>query len=160
MRPAAALLVLLVSCSRPAPSKGGAPDAAPPAAAPRYGEVMAEVGRRFEAAGRAASANRFELAAFEVGELEELFTGDLGHADLPREGPTAQLPAMAQAFVQTFPPELAKAAKAKDARAFADAFRRASESCNGCHQASGHGFIEVPSVPGKAVPDLDPLPAP
>ena len=116
---------------------------------------MSEVGRRFELAGRAAVAHRFELASFEVGELAELFEGDLPNAELPKEGPTAALPALAAAFAKTHPPELAKAAKANDAQAFADAFQRASVACNGCHQASGHGFIQIPSVPGRSVPDLE-----
>ncbi len=115
---------------------------------------MSEVGRRFELAGRAASANKFELAAFEVGEIEELFDGDLKIAELPKEGNTASIPAMAEAFAKTHPAELLRAAKANDGRAFADAFQRASVTCNGCHVASGHGFIHVPSVPGKSVPDL------
>jgi cytochrome c553 len=143
-----ALLVLVAGCSRPAPTSHE----------PRYGAVMSEVGRRFELAGRAASANRFELAAFEVGELQELFDGDLRHAELPKEGDTTVLPAMADAFAKTNAPALLQAAKSKDARAFADAFERAAAACNGCHQASGHGFIEVPKAPGKAIPDLDAVP--
>jgi hypothetical protein len=140
--------LLVASCSRTAP--------APPPSR-NYGSVMADVGNRFELAGRAAVAHRFELAAFEVGELQELFDGALPHAELPKEGPTAELPAMAQAFAKTEPPKLLAAAKAKNEQAFADAFQQASVACNGCHQASGHGFVEIPSAPGKSVPDLDPV---
>ena len=121
---------------------------------------MAEVGRRFELTGRAASANRFELAEFEIGELGELFEGDLPRAEPPKEGPSAHLPGLAQAFVQTELPALAQAAKARDASAFAQAFQRASGACNGCHKASAKGFIEIPSRPGAAVPNVEPLPAP
>ena len=60
---------------------------------------MVQVGRRFELAGRAAVANRFELAAFEAGELGELFENDVPRASLPKEGPTTQIPAMAKAFL-------------------------------------------------------------
>jgi hypothetical protein len=67
---------------------------------------------------------------------------------------------MAKAFVATNAPELKKAAAAKDRAAFAAAFRNAAAQCNGCHQASEKGFIQVPSEMGKVVPDLDPLPAP
>ncbi len=125
---------------------------------PGLGEVMLQVGRRFETAGRAAAANRFELAAFEVGELEELFEDDVPHATLPKEGPTAQIPAMAKAFLQTAPPDLKAAATAKDRVAFAAAFQRASAMCNACHASAAKGFIQVPSIPGQAVPVLDPLP--
>jgi hypothetical protein len=127
---------------------------------PGLGEVMVQVGRRFETAGRAAAANRFELAAFEVGELEELFENDVPRATLPKEGPTAQIPAMAKAFLEAIPPELTLAASSRDRAAFAAAFRHAAAVCNACHVAATKGFIQVPSVPGQSVPVLDPLPAP
>ena len=120
---------------------------------------MTEVGRRFEVAGRAAAANRFELAEFEAGELGEVFENDVPSAELPKEGPTAHIPALAHAFLQTNVPELQHAAAAKDAVAFKAAFQRAAAACNGCHVTSAKPFLEVPSLPGKEVPDLSPLPA-
>ncbi|MGD0676385.1 MAG: hypothetical protein ABSC94_13280 [Polyangiaceae bacterium] len=156
--------LLTASCSRMGPShppddehaksqeaRGDAPD---------LGDVMAQVGRRFELAGRAASANRFELAAFEAGELGELFEDDVPRANLPKEGPTAQIPSLAKAFLQAVPPELVKAAASKDRAAFATAFKNAAAMCNGCHASAAKGFIQIPSVPGQAVPLLDPLPPP
>lgn len=119
---------------------------------------MAEIGQRFESAGRAAVAHRFELAAFEIGELDEALSGDLPRAELPKEGPSAQLPAMAKEFGGTHPPALVKAAEQHDGAAFAAAFARAAAACNACHAASEHGFIEIPSIPGKSVPDFEPLP--
>jgi hypothetical protein len=119
---------------------------------------MAEVARRFETAGRAAVAKRYELAAFEAGELGELFEDDVPRASPPKEGPTAHLPAMAKAFLDAHPATLEKAAQARDAKAFAAAFAQAAHACNQCHDASGKAFIHVPDVPGKAVPDVDPLP--
>jgi hypothetical protein len=121
---------------------------------------MAQIARRFELAGRAASANRFELAEFEAGEIEELFETDVPGAEMPKEGPTAPIPVLAKAFLSTNAPELKKAAGAKDRAAFSAAFRNAAAACNGCHQASAKGFIQVPSELGKAVPDIEPLPAP
>jgi hypothetical protein len=130
------------------------------AEAPGLGEVMVQVGRRFEVTGRAAAANRFELAAFEAGELQELFENDVPRASLPKEGPTAQIPAMAKAFLDAIPPELTRAASSNDRAAFASAFRHAAAMCNACHEAAAKGFIQVPSVPGQSVPVLDSLPAP
>ena len=121
---------------------------------------MSEVGRRFELAGRAAAAGRFELAEFEAGELGELFDEDLPGAELPKEGPTAALPAQADAFAKTAPADLAKAAKAKDPRAFADAFARAAALCNACHQSAEKAFLQVPTVPGQAVPVIEPVTPP
>jgi hypothetical protein len=157
---APALLALLMgSCSRtPVGNAGSEPPAR--GEAPGLGEVMTQVARRFEVAGRAAAANRFELAAFEVGELEELFETEVPRASLPKEGPTAQIPAMAKAFVGAVPAELRNAAASKDPAVFAAAFEHAASMCNACHQASAKAFIQIPSVPGHAVPDLDPLPTP
>lgn len=148
-----ALLVWAVGCSHT--DAASTLDASTAAARPRYGAVMFEVGRRFELAGRAAAANKFELAAFEANEIEETFEGDLPNAELPKEGSPAALPVMAKSFLDTNAPELVKAANAKDPRAFADAFQRAAAACNACHQSSGHGFVLVPTVPGKSVPDLE-----
>jgi mono/diheme cytochrome c family protein len=120
---------------------------------------MVQVARRFEIAGRAANANRFELAEFEAGEIEELFETDVPGAELPKEGPTAQIHPMAKAFLAANAPELRKAAAARDHAGFATAFQRAAAACNACHQASAKGFIQVPSEPGKTVPDLDLVPA-
>ncbi len=146
------------------PVAAGCTRAAPPppeqkADAPGLGEVMVVVGRRFETAGRAAVANRWELAAFEAGELEELFEADVPHAQLPKEGPTAQIPGMAKAFLESVPPDLQKAAETKDRTKFAAAFERAAAQCNACHASAAKAFIQVPTVPGQAVPVLDALPA-
>ena len=152
----------LVAIVAPACSKSSA-EASPAAAAPEgpgLGEVMVVVGRRFETAGRAAQAGRWELATFEADELGELFESDVPHASLPKEGPTAQIPAMARAFLASVPPDLAKAAATRDRATFAAAFERAAAQCNACHASAAKGFIEVPSVPGAAVPRLDPIAAP
>ena len=151
--------LLAVACTKPKPQAGEAKDA-PAAEGPGLGEVMVQVGRRFEVMGRAAVANRYELAAFEAGEIGELFEDDVPHAQLPKEGPTAHILTMAKSFLELVPPELTKAAEAKDKAAFAAAFKHAATQCNGCHAASAKGFIEVPEVPGQSVPLLDPLPAP
>jgi hypothetical protein len=144
------LLALVAGCSRASP---------PPAPKATLGSVMLEVARRFETAGRASNAGRFELAAFEAGELEELFESDVPGAALPKEGPTGHIPAMARAFVETSARELKKAAVQRDRVAFEAAFGRAAAACNACHQASAKGFIQVAAEAGKPVPDIDPVPS-
>jgi cytochrome c553 len=147
----AGLLVLasLAACSREPP----------PAPRPSLGNVMVQVARRFELAGRAAQAGRFELAEFEAGEIEETFENDVPGAELPKEGPTAQIPPLAKLFLQTNAPELREAAAKKDRPAFDVAFQHAAAACNGCHEASAKGFIHIPSEPGRPVPDVEALPA-
>jgi hypothetical protein len=155
-------LTMAGACSRETAPSGSTAATSSSAVAAKVGlgTVMVEVAHRFETAGRAANANRFALADFEIGELEELFETDVPGAELPKEGPTAHIPAMAKAFLDGNVPELKKAAAAGDRTAFAAAFQHAASVCNACHQAAAKGFIVVPSEPGKAVPDLDPLPAP
>jgi hypothetical protein len=155
-------LLMAGACSRETAPSGSTPAASSGAAAPKVGlgTVMVEVAHRFETAGRAANANRFALADFEVGELKELFETDVPSAELPKEGPTSHIPAMAKAFLEGSAPELKKAAAQGNRAAFAAAFQHAASVCNACHQTAAKGFIVVPSEPGKAVPDLEPLPAP
>lgn len=124
---------------------------------PRYGALMAEVSARFERLGRAALARRFELAEFERSEIEEVFLEDLPKAQPPRESAGVNLAGVAQAFQETNLPELKSALSAKDLAAFKGAYSRAAETCNGCHRASGHSFIEIPAVPGQPIPRLDPV---
>lgn len=133
-------------------------EGAPPAEHPRYGTLMTEVGRRFETLGRAGAARRYELADYELDELGEVFEDDLPKAEPPRESAGVNLAGVADAFVKTNLPDLAQALRSHDPAAFRAAYARAAETCNGCHRASGHVFVEVPTQPGASVPRLDPLP--
>lgn len=132
-------------------------EASTPEREPRYGELMAEVGRRFELAGRGVRSGRLALATFELEELQEIFDEDLPKAAPPRVNAGVDLAGVAGAFRQTNLPDLLSAVRARDVRAFGAAYARAAETCNGCHRASGHEFIEVPTLPGAAVPRLDPV---
>ncbi|MEO8798055.1 MAG: hypothetical protein ABI551_09240, partial [Polyangiaceae bacterium] len=115
---------------------------------------MSEVARRFETAGKAAHANRFELAAFEIGELDERFE-DIPNAELPKEGSTAQIPGLAAAFRMNDLPALLDAAQKKDITAFDAAFAKAATACNNCHNASDKAFIEISETPGRPVPTIE-----
>jgi hypothetical protein len=139
--------IVLVACDRQPP---------PHPKGPGLGEVMVGVGRRFELLGRARTNGRLELAEFEAGEIGEAFEDDVPNAELPKEGPTAHIPTMAQAFLKTNVPELKQAAASKDLVAFQAAFKHTAEACNGCHAASQKGFIEIPTTPGMAVPNAEP----
>jgi hypothetical protein len=141
--------------NRPPVCVGAAP---PPEAPARYGALMAEVGLRFERLGRAARSHRLALADFELGEIQEVFEEDLPHAEPPRESKGVELGGVAQSFQETNLPELKAALDAKDMTAFGKAYAHAAETCNGCHRASGHAFVEIPQEPGLPVPRLDPAP--
>jgi hypothetical protein len=119
-----------------------------------YGEEMSLVGRRFELVGKAVTSDRFELAAFEIDELGEIFAGALRSANLPKEGPTAHLDSMATAFAEQVLPGLAQAARTRDRKSVEEAFEHTSEACNDCHQASKKAFIVVPHRLGADIPDV------
>jgi DNA-binding beta-propeller fold protein YncE len=157
---ASGFVLLAAGCSHTSASQtaGDAEASASGGKGRDFGEVMVDVGRRFEMSGRAALAGRFGLARFEVKELEEMFEDDVPAANLPKEGPTAHIPTMAKALLTTNLPELQKAAATGDRKTFDEAFKNTSAACNSCHLASAKGFIEVPSIPGRAVPDVDPVP--
>ena len=171
MRPVChALLIVLLggaaaACSRSskaaagsAAGEAGSAAAAAPAIPPKhFGDIMAEVGRRFERAGRAAQVGRWELAAYDVGEIEEVFA-DIPHAIMP-EDVHIDLRPIAKAFADTAPGDLKRALAAHDLPAFEAAFARTAATCNGCHQAAGRSFIQVPTTIGEPVPRLDALDA-
>jgi hypothetical protein len=148
-------IVLVGACSRPA--RDEPPVQREPTPRMPYGTVMADVARRFELLGRATTAGRYELAEYQLGEIAEQFEDTLPHALPPREGHPEVLPSMAGAFLKIRIPDLQRALAARDrARAIA-AFETAATACNGCHQASGHGFIEVPLAAGRGIPNTDPV---
>src|SRR5512146_1040411 len=82
-----ALAAFVCACTGRAPS--------PPAR--HFGDLMTQVGRRFELLGRAMAASRWELADFELGELRETFD-DLPAAEIPKDV-KADLPQLASGFV-------------------------------------------------------------
>lgn len=148
---------LLQGCTR-VPSGSASSGETASGTRPTWGATMGEVGRRFELVGRATTAGRTELARYHLGEIEEIFEDALAHAAPPHEGQTSGLQPMRTAFLQTNVPELRRALDARDRQGFAAAFAQTAVACNACHQASGHGFIEIPTAPGVTVPRLDPVP--
>jgi len=150
---AAVALLALAGC--PQKSDQAAPAPAPPAPeGPRIGALMTEIGHRFEMLGRAATAHRWELAAWELGELDEALA-EVPKAVIPKDVNAETM----RSFPQMLPiGQLRSALEAKSDVALAAAFSQAAAVCNSCHQANARGFIEVPQEPGAAVPRLDPKP--
>jgi len=150
--------------AQPAPAEASQPPrAAPPqddaeeqAAPEHYGEAMSELGHRFALAGKAAKANRFELAAYEVGEMYEVIDDDLAHASPPREGDPKKVAALLEQLRGKRLPDLSRAAVQTDPTAFATSFAETARTCNACHEATKHAFLQIPEQPGREVPRLDP----
>lgn len=116
---------------------------------------MADVARRFELLGRAATVGRDEFADYQLGEIEEIFTETLPHASPPKEGHPEVLPGLAADFVKVSIPALRTGLQSHDRGKFIDAFAATADACNSCHDASGHGFIEVPPLPNQSIPVTD-----
>ena len=122
----------------------------PPVASPRprrLGDAMVEIAMRFERAGRAAEADRWELARYDLDEIDELLRDDLDGRPLaaaPRH--------LLDTFVAISLPELRAASTRRDGHAYELANARAARVCNGCHRASDKGFIEISENLGDVAP--------
>lgn len=134
------LLLILAACAKDPPPR-------------RFGDAMLEVGARFERLGKAGAAGKWELAAFEAGEIQEVFEDDLPHAEKPDDVPVDPQPLVKQ-FREVALPVLTAAAQQRDVSGFGVAFAGAAAMCNQCHQQSAKPFVVIPSTPGAAVPEL------
>jgi len=117
----------------------------------RIGHVMFEVGYRFEMAGQAAEAERWELAAYQSQEIAEMFDMDMSRALLPGDCNDEIADTMYMNLLRQLP-RLREAAEAEDADAFAEQFAVSSGNCNGCHAGCNVPFIQVPDAVGAQVP--------
>jgi len=144
--------LILAGCGngKPTEAAGGPPPGTDPDL--RIGHVMVEVGQRLEIAGRAANAERWELAAYEANELVEMFHADMSRALLPGVCDDSVSDSTYATLLDEGLPALREAASERDAEAFSARFAAASASCNACHAGCEVTFIEVPSAPGSSVP--------
>jgi hypothetical protein len=115
---------------------------------PGLGEIMTLNQMRHAKLWYAGQARNWELADYELDELEE------GFADVVKFHPThkdAPLPLSALVPKIMGQPirDLRGAIKAKDAPAFAVAYDAVTAGCNSCHQATNFGFnvVRRPSDP-------------
>jgi len=151
------LLATLTSCHS-APDKPQADGTAEPVAAPpRIGALMVETAQRFVLAGKARTAGRWELSAYEVGEIIELFDVDMSRAFLPDVCDDSISEPMFSQLLDHQLPALKEAAEQHHAALFAERYRLVSASCNTCHATCAVPFVEVPDVPGHDVPRMDPV---
>ena len=87
----------------------------------------------------AVRAERWELAAYQVGELEENLTNAVRVA-----GPYAPF---LKDFLKEYVPPLQQAITTQHAEQFRTAFQAAVGGCNDCHKATKHAFITIPQEP-------------
>ena len=117
-------------------------EAAPEAFVPGMGEIMGLTQMRHAKLWYAGNAGNWDLAQYELDELEE------GFSDAGAYHPTVK--EVVPRFVTSPLDGLGKAVKAKDKAKFVQAFDRLTDACNGCHADNGHEFIRI----GRPAPGL------
>jgi hypothetical protein len=133
-RPAIALALLLAA----APPGGAADDA--PAGVPGLGEIMTLTQMRHLKLWFAGAQRNWDLAAYELDELQEGFDDAVKYFPNKDGVPVAQ---MVKDNTSKPMEDLKSAIAAKSSAKFAAAFDRLTAACNSCHQGSQHGFIAI-----------------
>ncbi len=135
-------VALVAACAGSAPR---------PAAAPRrrLGDAMGEAGQRFNRVGRAVLAGRWELATYDLKELDEIFGEDLAASSWLGKPKLSEL---AHQFQSRELAAIRTAVHAKDRDASQQAVAQAARACNECHKAADMGYIEISEALGAEVP--------
>jgi hypothetical protein len=107
---------------------------------PGLGDLMHALQLRHAKLWFAGSGRNWELAAFEVEEIQESLDRVARWHAASEEVPMA--PSI-KAYMQTGRYALAQSITRKDATQFVGAFDRFTEGCNACHRAAKHGFIVI-----------------
>lgn len=141
---ALALALLSVACAPPTPAPAPAASAAPAAEpfVPGLGEIMSLQQMRHVKLWFAGQARNWDLAAYELDELEEGFDDAVSMHPTHKDSPVA-IKDVVPRLIPGPIAELRKVVGAKDAAAFAPAFDALTTACNGCHDATNFGFNRV-----------------
>ncbi|MDE2623261.1 MAG: hypothetical protein KGM83_08725 [Betaproteobacteria bacterium] len=107
---------------------------------PGLGDFMGATQVRHAKLWFAGNERNWPLAAYEVGELREGLDA-AAHLNPVFKGIPVQT-LLAQYITQPLA-DVGSAIDAHDEDGFQQSFDRLSAACNGCHQASGHGFIVI-----------------
>lgn len=121
-------------------SQYGALAGAPDAYVPGLGEFMAAIQLRHAKLWFAGKAKNWQLAAYELDELREVFEDAAKYQPEFKGKPIAEL--IGQVTNEPMA-SLEKAIRTKDATGFAKALDQLSAACTSCHQSTGYGFISI-----------------
>ncbi len=135
-----ALTSLVMSLALPLVANAEPPPE-PEAYVPGMGEIMGTTQMRHAKLWYAGQAKNWELATYEVTEIEE------GLADAVKYHPVFKknVPVAAMLDKFTAPPLVAlrRTIATHDVAGFRQAFDSLTRACNGCHDAAGVGFINI-----------------
>ena len=114
--------------------------------APGLGQYMTTIQLHAGKLWFAAKANNWELAAYELHELEETMEA-VKKLNVEKSG--VKISNVMDAVLQTQIAQLEKSIKAKNQLDFARSYDETLSACNGCHIESGHKFIQIvrPAAP-------------
>ena len=133
------LLVVISGCRQPAPP---AAEVTGEAYVPGLGEIMTLQQMRHTKLWLAGEAGNWELAAYEIKELQEGFDDVVKFHPTHDGSPVAPKDAIPR--MVTVPlSELGAVVERKDAVAFGEAYDTLTKACNDCHQATNFGFNRV-----------------
>lgn len=136
-----------------APLFAQTPTDPPPAYRPGLGDLMTmTVQPRHTKLGLAGQEKNWAYAAYELHELEESFERAARAWPKHRQSNIAEL-----MLATTKEPmeAVAAAIKAGDAALFATAYGRLTDTCNACHQSTGHAVIVIQAPRTSPFPDQD-----
>ena len=144
-RPAAGSIIPWVALAALLPLSGrGAPEPKGPAHEayePGLGDFMtAYVQPHHLKLWFAGVAGNWELAAYEARELDETFDDVVSYQSRWHDLPIRKL---VQSLIRPQIKRVSDAIAAKDFSQFRRTYEDLNSACNGCHQAAGHGFIEI-----------------
>jgi hypothetical protein len=142
----AGLIFLCGACTQPPPSSSPPPSPAPEpssgAYAPGLGELMSLQQMRHTKLWLAGKAQNWELADYEVEELNEGFADVMKFYPTHKDAPAAPKD-MIPKLVTVPLLDLRQAIAKQNPNAFARAFDGLTAACNGCHEAMAFGFNRV-----------------
>jgi hypothetical protein len=101
---------------------------------PGLGTVMIEYAHRFGTMFYSAKGGNWGMAAYQLKEMREI--QEVGETTRPARA------APLKAFESANLDKLEATIKGKDFKKFDGAFKQAVEGCNGCHAATGFGYIK------------------
>lgn len=143
-----------------AAAAGCAPPPALETYSPGLGEIMSLQQMRHTKLWLAEQAGNWDLAAYEVKELQEGFDDVVRYHPTHEESPVAPKDAI-PAMVTEPLAELSDAISRHDAAAFPERFDKVTDACNRCHEATNFGFNKVQRPGGNPYPNqvFAPVPA-
>jgi hypothetical protein len=116
--------------------------------APGLGEYMTTIQLHAGKLWFAARASNWELAAYELHELEETMEA-VKKLNVEKNG--VKISNVMDAVLQTQIARLEKSIKQKNPSEFQNAYDETLSACNGCHTESGHRFIQIVRPSGPPV---------